>query len=175
MSINSKMTALADEIRELSGTTTPKSLDAMTSDVDAANTEIAEQTDLISQIQAVVDSLPEAGSGEDPGNSGGSYGEGYDAGYADGEAAALEGYIDWSIATTSSSCLIYFCNNHPSYSVSISFIVYEYHSGEEYSNDVIIPAGGEYTWEESDMGDIGFTESEWELAVPEMRFIKDET
>jgi hypothetical protein len=42
MSVNSKMTALADEIRELSGTTTKKSLDAMTSDVDAANTEIAE-------------------------------------------------------------------------------------------------------------------------------------
>lgn len=50
MSINSKMTALADEIRELSGTTTNKSIEAMTSDVNAANTEITEQIDLISQI-----------------------------------------------------------------------------------------------------------------------------
>jgi hypothetical protein len=41
MSVNEKMTALADEIREVSGTTTSKSIDAMTSDVDAANAEIA--------------------------------------------------------------------------------------------------------------------------------------
>ena len=40
--VNEKMTALANEIRELSGTTTPKSIDEMTSDVDAANTEISE-------------------------------------------------------------------------------------------------------------------------------------
>lgn len=50
MSVNSKMTALADEIRELSGTTTPKSLDSMTYDVNVANTEIAEQAELLNQI-----------------------------------------------------------------------------------------------------------------------------
>ena len=61
--VNEKMTALADEIRELSGTTTTKSIDTMTSDIDAANTKIAEQTDLIAQIKNVVDNLPEAGSG----------------------------------------------------------------------------------------------------------------
>lgn len=48
--VNSKMTALANEIRKLSGTTTSKSIDEMTSDVDAANTEISEQTDLLAQI-----------------------------------------------------------------------------------------------------------------------------
>lgn len=50
MSVNSKMTALADEIRELSGTTSEKSIDAMTTDVNAANTEIVEQSNLITQI-----------------------------------------------------------------------------------------------------------------------------
>jgi hypothetical protein len=50
MSINSKMTALADEIRELSGTTTKKSIDTMTSDINTANTEITEQSELIEQI-----------------------------------------------------------------------------------------------------------------------------
>lgn len=55
MSINSKMTALADEIRELSGTTTPKNLEAMTSDIDAANTEIAEQAELLSQIATALE------------------------------------------------------------------------------------------------------------------------
>lgn len=63
MSINEKMTALADEIRELSGTATPKSIDTMISDVDAANVEITGQSDLIAQIKGVVDSLPEAGGG----------------------------------------------------------------------------------------------------------------
>ena len=63
MSINSKMTALADEIRELSGTTTPKGIDAMTTDVNTANIEISEQTDLIAQIKEKVNNLPAAGSG----------------------------------------------------------------------------------------------------------------
>lgn len=55
MSVNSKMTALADEIRELSGTTITKSIDAMASDVNTANAEIAEQTDLIAQIATALE------------------------------------------------------------------------------------------------------------------------
>ena len=52
--VNEKMTALADEIRTLSGTTTSKSIDAMTTDVNAANDALSEQSDLISQISALV-------------------------------------------------------------------------------------------------------------------------
>ena len=55
MNVNSKMTALANEIRELSGTATTKSIDAMTSDVNAANTEISGQRDLISQITSALE------------------------------------------------------------------------------------------------------------------------
>lgn len=67
MSVNTKLTNLANEIREISGTTTKKSLDVMISDISAANDLIDEQGDLIAQLQAAVDSLPEAGggSGED--------------------------------------------------------------------------------------------------------------
>ena len=61
MSVNSKMTALADEIRELSGTTTPKGIDAMTSDVSAANTEINEQMDLIAQISSALENKAAGG------------------------------------------------------------------------------------------------------------------
>lgn len=63
MTVNSKMTALADEIRELSGTTTPKSIDAMTSDVDAANTEISEQMELIAQISTALENKAGGGGG----------------------------------------------------------------------------------------------------------------
>lgn len=55
MSVNSKMTALADGIRELSGTTTSKNIDAMTTDVNAANTEISEQMQLIAQISTALE------------------------------------------------------------------------------------------------------------------------
>ena len=61
MSVNSKMTALADEIRELSGTTTPKGIDAMTTDVNAANTEINEQMDLIAQISSALENKAAGG------------------------------------------------------------------------------------------------------------------
>lgn len=69
MSVNSKMTALADEIRELSGTEEAMGLDAMKIHVGEANTEVNTQADLIAQIRSTVDSLPEAGSddGGDPG------------------------------------------------------------------------------------------------------------
>ena len=65
--VNEKMTALADEIRELSGTTTPKSLDAMASDVNTANAEITEQTDLISQIATALDGKASGGGGSSEG------------------------------------------------------------------------------------------------------------
>ena len=65
MNANEKLTALADEVRELSGTTTTKGLDDMKNDVDAANSEIAEQVALISQITAALEGKTSGGGGED--------------------------------------------------------------------------------------------------------------
>ena len=70
MSVNEKMTALANGVREISGTTSKKGIEAMTSDVNNANTEISEQTDLIDQIVDAVNNLPEAGSGGSSGGGG---------------------------------------------------------------------------------------------------------
>ena len=70
MSVNSKMTALADEIRELSGTTSAMGLDAMASTLNTENANFASnlstQDDLISQIMLAVNELPEAGNDSEP-------------------------------------------------------------------------------------------------------------
>ena len=50
MSVNSKMTALADEIRELSGFEEKIGLDNMIENVNGANSTIQEETNLINQI-----------------------------------------------------------------------------------------------------------------------------
>ncbi len=60
MSVKQKMTALADEVRTLSGTTESKTVDDMTSDVGDANEVITSQALLISSIKSAIDNLPNA-------------------------------------------------------------------------------------------------------------------
>jgi hypothetical protein len=64
MSVNEKMSALANEIRELSGATELLGIDKMTTNVSDANDEVSVQTSLITQL---VDTLQGkvAGSNED--------------------------------------------------------------------------------------------------------------
>ena len=54
MSINSKMKAIADEVRELSGTTGAMGLDDMATHIGEANADIASQAELIAQIQTAL-------------------------------------------------------------------------------------------------------------------------
>ena len=55
MSVNSKMTAIADEVRTLNGGTEKLGLDAMAAQVGAANAVIDEQADMIAQLRAKLD------------------------------------------------------------------------------------------------------------------------
>lgn len=61
MSVNTKMTAIADEIRELSGTTAAMGLDAMAAHVSDANAEVDEQAIMIEELLGALDgkSAPE--------------------------------------------------------------------------------------------------------------------
>ena len=62
--VNEKMTIIANEIRTLSGTSAPMGLDAMAVNVGTANTEINTQANLMSQIQAILESKGANGTPE---------------------------------------------------------------------------------------------------------------
>lgn len=61
MSVNEKMTALADETRELVGSNEKMGLDEITTSLEAANGAVSSQANLIIQIIEKVNNLPEAG------------------------------------------------------------------------------------------------------------------
>jgi hypothetical protein len=65
MSVNTKMTAIANEIRELSGTTGTMGLDAMASNISSANSEIDNQENIMSQIVSALEGKASPGQGED--------------------------------------------------------------------------------------------------------------
>ena len=53
--VATKMTALADEVREISGVTNKLGIDAMTTHLDTVNAEVADQENLIAQISAALE------------------------------------------------------------------------------------------------------------------------
>lgn len=65
MGVQERMTALADQIRLLTGTGDLLSLGEMAKQTEEANGELSQQAELIQQIQAELDSLSGAGAGGD--------------------------------------------------------------------------------------------------------------
>ena len=61
--LSTKMTAIADEIRELSGTTEALGLDAMATNLGEANDEVASQTGLLARVISALDGKASGGSG----------------------------------------------------------------------------------------------------------------
>lgn len=62
MSVNAKMTALADEVRTLSGATDTLGLDEMASHTREANTEVSEQAEMIQQLKSILQGKAEGGT-----------------------------------------------------------------------------------------------------------------
>ena len=62
MSVNAKMTALADEVRTLSGATDKLGLDKMASHTREANTEVSEQAEMIQQLKSILQGKAEGGT-----------------------------------------------------------------------------------------------------------------
>lgn len=65
ITVSSVLTNLADEIRVLSGTTEPLGLTEMATNVNDANDEVADQTDLIAQVASALQGKSVPGGGED--------------------------------------------------------------------------------------------------------------
>lgn len=63
MSVDSKMTAISDQVRNLSGTTAEKGLDDIASDLQAANDEVSLQADLLDQARALLSNKVSGGDG----------------------------------------------------------------------------------------------------------------
>ena len=78
MSVNSKMTAIANPIRTLMGKTNKLGMDAMASDLGNVVGEVDTQSTLIQRIKTALEDKSAAG-----------YEEGYSQGYAEGGEAAI--------------------------------------------------------------------------------------
>ena len=66
MSINTKMTAIADEVRKISGVENKLGIDDMTLKIEEANAQIEVQSDLISQISTLVEQKSISQGGIEP-------------------------------------------------------------------------------------------------------------
>ena len=95
----------------------------------------------------------------------------YEDGFAEGEKAILSTYIDWSVSTTSSSCIVDFYNDCDYYAHIHLYV--ERLSGDGYGEDIVLSPREELTITNGDMGWSGLSGEEWTVQVTIEGFSKD--
>ncbi len=96
----------------------------------------------------------------------------YEDGIAEGEKAILSTYIDWSVSTTSNSCIVEFVNDCDYYA-HISLNVLETTEGQAYNASFVLAPYEEYYISEGEMGWQDLSGGEWAVSVVIHRFSKD--
>ena len=96
----------------------------------------------------------------------------YKDGFAEGEKAILSTYVDWSVSTTSNSCIVEFYNNCDFYA-HINLGVHEQTQGEWYRESFVLAPYEEYYISEGDMGWQDLSGGEWYVLVTIHKFSTD--
>ena len=96
----------------------------------------------------------------------------YEAGFADGEKAILSTYVDWSVSTTSNSCVVN-VNNDNDYYAHIHLFVEEITNALDYDDNIVVPPFESFEIYQGEMGLDDLSGAEWFVLVTIERFSKD--
>ena len=94
----------------------------------------------------------------------------YDQGVADGYADALDqmntNFLDWSVVTNSSGCIVKIWNYHPFLAMYVVLYVFEDTLGTDYEDGFWIGPDSQYEWDSTD-GDLGesIIDGNWSVSV----------
>lgn len=96
----------------------------------------------------------------------------YEDGFAEGEKAILSTYVDWSVSTTSNSCIVDFYNDCDYYA-HIHLMVFANVSTLDYDENFVLRPHEEVTISNGDMGWDDLSGEEWTVQVTIEGFSKD--
>lgn len=96
----------------------------------------------------------------------------YEDGFAEGEKAILSTYVDWSVSTTSSICVVDFYSD-TDYYAHIYCFVGDPVTGNNYFEDFVLEPYGSYSIDTEEVIGTSALSGEWSVNVTIMGFSKD--